>query len=559
MKSFLAASALLILVLGACAPAERPVETTAEPAAAESVPIPTVPSEGGTVVRRLESDVNTLNPLLQSSSYERYVLSYLFDAVVELDQDLNVIPMLATKWEISPDGKTYTFTLDPKSKWSDGKPVRASDMVFTLKKIVDPASQTVQFAGLFEGLDLKNTKALDEQTVQVVFDKARAAQLLAFNIPILPEHVYSRGKFTRDFNSKVVGNGPYKLEKREIGREIVLVRRDDYPGRRPYLERVLFKYIDDDTTAWNALKLGEIDETTMTSDQWKMERDLPQVKERIEVRRYYHLGYNFIPWNTCDPILADPAVRRALTMCVDRRSIISNIYYGTARLVTGPFVPDQWAYNPEVKPLEYDPKEARKVFEDAGWVDSDNDGVLDRGGKKFIIEMLIPSGNKASGDQAQIVQSTFKEVGVQMDIVRLDSPTFLQRVLEGKYQAAFLAWDLDLDPDPYALFHSSQFPPAGQNIGYYSNPEVDKLLEAARIEMDQAKRQDLYHQIHARLAEDQPYTWLVQISRKWGFNRRLQNVNEAKGIGYFGWYPGPLGWWIPEGQRSQGKAFAESR
>jgi ABC-type transport system substrate-binding protein len=109
------------------------------------------------------------------------------------------------------------------------------------------------------------------------------------------------------------------------------------------------------------------------------------------------------------------------------------------------------------------------------------------------------------------------------------------------------------------LFHSSQFPPAGQNIGFYSNPEVDKLLEAARIEMDQAKRQDLYHQIHARLAEDQPYTWLVQISRKWGFSRRLQNVNEAKGIGYFGWYLGPLGWWIPENQRFEGKALAESR
>jgi peptide/nickel transport system substrate-binding protein len=559
VKILLSVFALLIVVVGGCAPAERPVETTSEPAMTESAPIPAVPSEGGTVVRRLESDVNSLNPLLQSTSYERYVLSYLFDALVEIDLDLNVVPMLATKWEISPDGKVYTFYLDPNATWSDGKPVLASDVVFTLKKIVDPKTQAVQFAGLFEGLDLKNTRVIDQLTVQVAFDKARAAQLLAFNIPMIPEHVYSRGKFTRDFNSRVVGNGPYKLEKREIGREIVLSRRADYTGRKPYIERIVFKYIDDDTTAWNALKLGEIDETTMTSDQWKMERDLPQVKERIDVRRYYHLGYNFIPWNTRDPILADPAVRRALTMCVDRRSIISNIYYGTARLVTGPFVPDQWAYNPDVKPIEYEPKEARKVFEKAGWNDTDGDGVLDRGGKKFVIEMLIPSGNKASGDQAQIVQSTLKEVGVQMDIVRLDSPTFLQRVIEGKYQAAFLAWDLDLDPDPYALFHSSQFPPAGQNIVFYSNPEVDKLLEAARVEMDKTKREELYRQIHARLAEDQPYTWLVQISRKWAFSRRLQNVNEAKGIGYFGWYPGPLGWWIPDNQRFQEEAVAESR
>src|SRR5687768_2785256 len=196
--------ALIVLLLLACrkemqapAPPKPPVEKTAD---------------GGRITVRLEGDVKTLNPLLQDSEDERQVLSFLHDPLVGLDSDSNPIPATAAKWEVTDGGRKFVFHLDPRAIFSDGKPVGASDVVFTLSKIGD----SPQFGGAYASLDLEQTKAIDERTVQVVFKEARVAQLLSFNIPVLPEHVYGKGDFAK--NRAVVGNGPYVLQKREPGR-----------------------------------------------------------------------------------------------------------------------------------------------------------------------------------------------------------------------------------------------------------------------------------------------------------------------------------------------------
>jgi ABC-type dipeptide transport system, periplasmic component len=478
------------------------------------------------------------------------VLSYLHDPLIDIDGDLHLIPALADKWDISPDGRTYTFYLNPKATFSDGSPVLASDVVFTLRKIVDPKSEAAQLAGLFVGLSTKDTVALDPHTVRIAFEKARASQLTAFNIPVLPEHVYGKGDFKNDHNDDVVGSGPYKLVSREPGKQILLERREDYWRRKPYLRRILFKVIGDANVAWSAMKIGDIDETLITSDQWKLEGEAPQVKRVMDIRRFYLLAYNFIAWNNLDPLLSDKRVRRALSMCLDRTALINNIYHGTARIITGPFTPDQWAYNPNVPAIQYDPVEAKKLFASAGWRDTDDDGVIDRDKKPYEIEFLIRSGNTASEQLAQIYQDALKGVGVNLKIAKVDGPTLFDRVVNGKYQATPLAWFLDIDPDPFTYFHSSQFPPVGQNFVHYSNAEADRLMVQGREEFDFKKRVGIYQRLHEILADDQPYTWTVQVSTKWAVNRRIRNVHEAKGLGLFLWYPGPLDWWIPISERT---------
>jgi peptide/nickel transport system substrate-binding protein len=533
-------ASLTVALLAACAPSER-----REPAPAEKPPVvSSTPQDGGTLIRRLESDINTLNFVMHTTEYEKDVLSYIHAALVEIDKELKIAPGIAESWTVSPDGKLYTFKLNPAATFSDGRPVTARDVVFTLRKIVDPKSESVQLAGLYENLDLANTKAIDPHNVQVAFTQSRASQLYAFNIAILPEHFYARGNFKSAFNRSVLGAGPYVLREIKPGQTIRLQRRSKYWREIPPIETVLFKVLPDDDAAWNAVKRGELDEMQITSDHWKREKNDPQLQERLDFRRFYQLGYDFIAWNTKDPLLADPRMRRALASCLDRRSIISSLFHGTARIMTGPFTPDMWAYNSDVKAIEYGPDAARNVFEELGWRDTNEDGVFDKDGKPLEIEMLLAAGNTTSAAQAQVFQQGLEQAGARLKVTSLDAAALFERVMAGNYQATMLGWNLDLDPDLYSILHSSQTPPAGQNFVFFSNPEVDRLIEQGRLQLDEEARKETYRQLHALLAEQQPYTWTVQVSTKWAINKRVRNVEEANGLGLFYWHPGPLQWWL---------------
>src|SRR5207253_1157684 len=212
----------------------------------------------------------------------------------------------------------------------------------------------------------------------------------------------------------------------------------------------LFKTVTDLNTAWNAVKRGDIDETIITSDVWTMESQRADLQRTLEFRRFYTLTYNFVGWNTKDPLFSDKRVRRAMAQCIDLKSIINNLYHGTARAMSGPFTPDEWAYNPNVPVIEFDPQAARRTLNSLGW---------------------------------------------------LDATAFFQRTFAGNFQAAYLSWDLDPDPDPFTLFHSSQVPPHGQNFVAYSNPVADKLMEEGRRTFDISKRIPIYQKLHEVLAD----------------------------------------------------------
>ena len=503
------------------------------------------PRDGGTLYRRLDTDVAGLNPVIAGNRYDRYVEAYLFTPLIALDRNLRPAPALAKDWEVSDDGLLYTFKLNEKATFADGTPVRASDVVFTLLRIIDPASEAIQIASSFEFLDPARTRAVDDHTVQVGFKQALASQLVRFNdVYVLPERIYSKGKFREDFNATAVGSGPYRLVRRVPNKEIVLERREEYWDVKPHIKTVVFKIISDHATAWNAIKKGEIDETLVTSDTWIREQNNPALKKTLGFQRFYSLNYNYIAWNHRNTLFRDKRVRQALAMCMPVEAIVRDLYHGTARAMTGHFTPDEWAYNPQVPVIRYDPDAARARLAEAGWKDQNGDGVLDRGGKPFKFDLIIMTGSPVTKQLGQMVQQELERVGVGVELVLLDGATAIQRLVEGNYEAMYGGWDLDPDPDPYALFHSSQIPPNGRNVVYYANPEADRLLEAGRKELDEGKRKEIYHRLHAVLAEDQPYCWIIQASAKWALSERLRNVQSSRGLGFFGWYPGELDWWL---------------
>jgi peptide/nickel transport system substrate-binding protein len=535
--------AFLLLLSLALATCRREVP---QPAAATATQAASGPRDGGRLVRRLQSDVETLNYVLQSVEEERQVLSYIYDPLIDLDENLNPIPATAARWEVLNAGKTYVLHLDPRATFSDGTPVLASDVVFTLHKILD--EQSIQFASWFENLDREKTVAIDDHTVRVVFTRPRAGQLLSFNIGVLPEHVYGKGDFKT--NTSVIGNGPYALKRRDRNHNILLERRADYWRRKPHIQSVLFRPIKDDAVALKALQRGDVDVANLGNDQWFRVKDDPAVKAKIRFHTVWMQSYNCILWNLADPLFSDARVRLALAMAFDRQTVIDTLYHGQARPVTGPFTPDSWAADPSVLPIDYNPRGAAALLSSAGWKDTNGDAVLDRpsakGLQKFSFTLIIPSGSKTSSDQMQVYQASLRALGVEVEVRALDDSAYYEQMTKRNYQAAFTAWVNEPDPDPYGLFHSSQMPPKGFNVVGYVNAEADALMERARLELDPVLRADIYHELHQILARDQPYLFMLQVASKWAVNRRIQDVKLANGVGLFLWYPGPNAWWLEQ-------------
>lgn len=505
------------------------------------------PRDGGTLFRRLDADVSTLNPIVATTGYDRLVATYLFTPLLQYDKNLRPIGGVAESWQISSDGRRYRFRLNDRATFSDGTAVRASDVVFTLRKVADPASGSIQTSSSFELLDLSQTRAVADRTVEVAFKEPLATQLTSFtDLFVLPEHVYGKGDFRSDFSDRAVGSGPYRLVRREVGKTITLERRADYWSARPHIQTVVFKVISDHNTAWNALQRGEIDETLITSDRWNRVHADAALNKTIEFHRFYGSNYNAVAWNNRHELLADRDIRRALALCIPVDALVRDIAHGSARGISGPFTPDEWASNPSVETLPYDPQQARMIFRNHGWADRDGDGLLDKKGKPFSLEFIVMAGNAPTQQLAQTLQAEWKKIGLDIRLVLFDGATAIQRLVAGDYEAAYVGWSLDPDPDPYALFHSAAVPPRGQNVVFYSSREADDLIEAARRELDRAKRQRLYWRFHEIVAADQPYAWVMQSAAKWGINRRVRGVETSRSTGFFSWYPGELGWWLAD-------------
>jgi peptide/nickel transport system substrate-binding protein len=480
-------------------------------------------AEESAVRRRLAVEPSSLNPILAQTADERLVAQCLFSPLLYLNAQLQPVPGLATLTYATP--REFTFRLLPAT-FSDGVPVRPQDVLFTLRHVVDPATRSPS-QSFFSDIDLAASRVVDERSLLLVFKEARPGRLIQFaTLYVIPEHVY--GASLERFDQRVVGSGPYELTARGRGK-IDLHRRASYWREPPPIARIHFRTVTSSDTAWNAIRSGELDETEIATETWRQtkDRDLPLV-----LHEYFTLNYNFIAYNLQDPLLRDREVRLALARLVDVPAIIENLYGGGARRLTGPFIPGTWAYDPEVPAIDYDVAAAREVLKRKS------------GGKRIALEFLVMSGSSASRSVAEILHDAYAKAGVDLKIVQLDPAMAISNIMEGKFQITSLSWNLDADPDVYPIFHSSRMPPQGQNFVRYADETVDRLLEQARRELDPQQRQRLFHQIHGRLAADQPYTWLFQVSVKHAFRPRLQNVQFSDGYGPFLWYPGELGWRI---------------
>ena len=488
-----------------------------------------MPRDPGVMVFHLSSDPSTLNPILINEASGATVSNYIYETLLKRDyQTLELQPLLALDWEVSPDHLTYTFTIRDNVKWQDGVPLTADDVIYSFERIRDPKVDAAQKRSYFA--DVVGVKKLDKITIQFTYRKPyfKALEIIG-GIPIVARHVFDDGG---DFNTnpagrKPIGTGPYRFKSWKTGSFITLERNPDYWGEKPAISGMVFKIIPNSTVTLQLLKKGALDLSGLTAVQWERQTEKSSFKKKFNKYRFWLPNYSYVAWNMRRPYFADRRVRIAMTMLLDRQTILKELLFGQGEIVSGNFYRFGDAYNEAIKPYPYDPEGALKLLDEAGWIDHDGDGIRDKDGQPFSFTMLYPSGPKLSQSVGIILREDLARAGIDMKLQALEWTAFLKLINDRKFDATVLGWSTTFDEDPYQLWHSSQTE-KGSNFVAFKNAEADKLIEDGRVEFDKQRRIELYKKLHELIHEEEPYTFLFTSPSLVAVAKRFSDVKVYK-------------------------------
>ncbi|HEY4485539.1 MAG TPA: peptide-binding protein [Nitrospiria bacterium] len=487
------------------------------------------------------ADAQRLIPMLASDGASGEISGWIFNGLVKYDKNLTLVGDLAESFTASNDCRRVTFKLRKGVKWQDGREFTAEDVLFTYRRAIDPKVAT-PYSGDFERVE--KIEAPDPYTIRVSYKEPFAPGLASWGMGIIPKHLLENQDLnTAEFNRKPVGTGPYKMKEWVTGQKIVLSANDAYFEGRPKVSEYVYRIIPDNATIFLELKAGGLDYMGLSPLQYRRQTETAYFKQYFNKFRYPGFGYTYLGYNLLDPRFKDRRIRQAIAHAVNRKSVIDGVMFGVGRPADQPVPPESWAYNPEVPKFEYDPAKARALLAEAGWKDTDNDGLLDKDGQPFRFTIITNQGNDERAKTAEIIQQNLKQVGIAVEIRILEWQAFLHQFVDKKqFDAVILGWSLGRDPDSYDIWHSSKIKEGQFNFVSYSNPEVDRLLIEGRKSCDPKARKKIYTRIHALIAEDQPYTFLYYPDALPILHKRFKGV-EPSPIGI--WYNFPTHWNVP--------------
>jgi peptide/nickel transport system substrate-binding protein len=452
---------------------------------------PSTAAESGELVVAIQSGPNNLDPRVGTDESSQRVAQLVFGYLLTLDENLRVVPALAERLD-NPDPLTYIARLRRGVRFHDGHELTSKDVVHTFTSLMAP-----EFISPVKGAYriVEAVTALDAYTVQFRLKEPFGSFPVQLVLPIVG---YGAGSELRSFP---IGTGPYRFVRHDVDDRIVLTAFEGYYDGLPLNPGIVMKVIPDDTMRGLELRKGTVD--VVINDI------APDIAHQLEKDRQLQVvtgpgtDYQYIGFNMRDPVLADQRVRHAIAHAIDREAIVEHLRRGLAEVATGLLPPVSWAYEPDVKIFTKDPARARQLLDAAGYRDPDGDGPLPR----LTLSLKI-STNEFIRLQATVIQQDLRQVGIDVDVRSHEFATLYADVLKGNFQMFTLQWVGGAVADPDILrrvFHSSQVPPNGFNRGYYRNPEVDRLLDAAARAGDEATRRQLYGDVQRLVAEDQPY------------------------------------------------------
>lgn len=489
--------------------------------------VPEAERYGGTAVVGGMGEIQTMNAFVSrdymTDQFQAYVL---FTTLLRYDRELRPQPYLARSWQVSPDTNEVTFELRSDVKWHDGEPTTAYDVAFTFDRLKDPA---VAYPNRSAFDAWETAEVLGPHTVRFTL-RPHADFLHGWTaIPIMPKHILAEtpaGELaTHPFGtSSPVGNGPFRFVEHLPGDRWIFEANPDFPvalGGRPYLDRLVYRVVPDETTLFAELRSGGVEMYV---------RVAPAFVERIEADPALRLvaypfpNYTFIAWNGLRPYFQEASVRRALTMAIDRPEIVAAVRHGLGTPTAGPVGPWHWAADPEWRPLPYAPDSAAAILERAGWRDTDGDGVRERDGVRFSFDLSTNESGER-GSIAELVQGYLAVVGVEARPRIREHQALIAEVTspERRFDAFLLSWTQGLVLDERDQWACDRI---GRPLQFtsYCNPELDAVMDSIPKATDRELQAGLLRRYNEILARDQPFTFLYVEKRADAMRRRLQGA-----------------------------------
>ena len=508
-----------------------------------------------TLYTSLKKEPEILHPIRSTDLYAFILQNYVYDSLLNIDlQTGQFEPHLAKSWKVSPDGLTFTFHLRPGVKWQDGRPLTAHDVVFSFKAYQDPTYGGIAFISYFD--HFKSFEAVDDLTVVVKAKHSyfKSLFILGFKARVLPKHIY-QDKDNKKLNNSMMGSGPYSLLRYDRGKQVVFEQNPNWWGREVKghfhrIKKLGFRFVVNPEDMFKRMASGSLDyilpDIISPDEYFTFDTKTSPWGEGIfkeQVQNKEPLTYHYVGWNLRNPLFQDVKVRTALAHLMNRELINQKILYNTRDLASSAIYPAS-DYAPDIKPIAFDPAQASRLLKEVGWEDTDQNGVLDKmidGAKREFRFTLIFSKDIKVERIFTIYQHALRKAGIVMSIQVMEWSTFLSKIANREFEALYIGWYFGLeglDPDPKELWHSESSLSGGSNYMGYSNPEVDRLIEEGRKEMNRAKRVEIFKQVYKQIAEDHPILLLFYSKyRLYSKNSKIE-VEKAffdYGLGYEFW------------------------
>lgn len=463
----------------------------------------------------MSSNPSRLNPILSNDSASSEISQWLFNGLFKYDLHGKITTELATSYEF----KTKIHLIVHLRKdvlWHDKTPFTAHDVVFTYDMIQNPNIYT-SIASNYK--HVKRVTALDDYTLEIIYTQPYFKALEIWMVGILPRHILHEEKdlMKSDFNKNPIGTGSYKLKSFKPSSDIELIANEDYFERKPKIETILYKFLPDPTTSFLMLKQNNLDLGGLTPLQLDRQID-EKFKSDYQIIEQPSFAYTYLGFNLRNEKFKDHRVRQALNLAINRQELVDILFFGHAKVCTGPFLPGSFAFNENVDAPKPNVEEAKALLLEAGY---DKQHPL-------TFEVVTNTGNDTRINAAEILQYQLAKVGVQMKIRVMEWQAFLNTVVHPRhFEAVILGWSLALMPDAYPIWHSNSDQKGAFNFVGYHNKEVDALIEKASVTIDQNELQTLYQEIFAKITHDIPYLFLYIPNSITVVNSQIKNIQPA--------------------------------